>query len=142
MSDLPGSLRNTPDLDAWVRINADGTVTFFTGKVEIGQGIQTALAQIGAEELDVALPRVSLQNRDTPQSPNEGYTAGSNSLEASGVALRYAAAEARQILLELAAEELEANLADLEVEDGLISDSATNRHTDYWTLFGGKKFGV
>src|SRR3954463_16485145 len=90
---LPGSLNGNRMLDAWIRINADGTATVFTGKVELGQGIVTALAQIAAEELDLPLFRISMISGDTGRTPNEGQTAGSQSIENSGTALRLAAAE-------------------------------------------------
>ncbi len=99
---LPGSLQTNRRLDAWIRINADGTATIFTGKIELGQGILTALAQIAAEELDLPLDRVKMISGDTGQTPNEGQTAGSQSVENSGTALRMAAAEVRAILLDLA----------------------------------------
>src|SRR3954466_2022369 len=117
---LPGSLGGNRMLDAWIRINADGSATIFTGKVELGQGIVTALAQIAAEELDLPLARVSMISGDTGRTPNEGQTAGSQSIENSGTALRLAAAEARAILLELAAGKLEAGAASLSVTDGVI----------------------
>ena len=85
---LPGSLHTNRSLDAWLRINADGSVTVFTGKVELGQGIVTALAQIAAEELDVPLASVTMISGDTGRTPNEGQTAGSQSVEQSGTALR------------------------------------------------------
>ena len=69
---LPGSLANNRMLDAWLRINADGTATIFTGKVELGQGIVTALAQIAAEELDLPLARIKMISGDTAQTPDEG----------------------------------------------------------------------
>ena len=99
---LPGSLNGNRKLDAWIRINADGSATVFTGKVELGQGIVTALAQIAAEELDLPLARVNMISGDTGRTPNEGMTAGSQSVENSGTALRLAAAEVRAILIELA----------------------------------------
>jgi len=74
---LPGSLQNNRRLDGWIRINADGTATVFTGKVELGQGVVTALAQIAAEELDLPLSRIKMISGDTGQTPNEGQTAGS-----------------------------------------------------------------
>ena len=77
----------------------------FTGKCELGQGILTALAQIASDELDVAYERIEMVSADTARTPNEGMTAGSLSVENSGTALRFACAEARQILLELAAQE-------------------------------------
>src|SRR5258706_16338049 len=91
---LPGSLQTNRTLDAWLRINADGSVTVFTGKVELGQGIVTALAQITAEELEVPLGRVTMVSGDTGRTPNEGQTAGSQSIEQSGTALRMAGAGA------------------------------------------------
>jgi nicotinate dehydrogenase subunit B len=72
---LPGSLQNNRRLDAWIRINSDGGATIFTGKVELGQGILTALAQIAAEELDLPLSRIEMISGDTGQTPNEGHTA-------------------------------------------------------------------
>ena len=93
-------------LDAWLRIDADGSATVFTGKVELGQGIVTALAQIAAEELDLPLARIKMISGDTGRTPNEGQTAGSQSIEHSGTALRMAGAEARAILVDLAAKRL------------------------------------
>ena len=139
---LPTSLLQTPEIDAWLRINPDETITLFSGKVELGQGLKTAIAQIGAEELDVALERIQVVMADTDQTPNENMTTGSMSLETSGNAIRYAAAEARHILLSLAAEELEAPLETLSVDDGAITDPATGRQITYWTLFGGQKFAT
>lgn len=138
---MPLPLQQTPELDAWIRINTDGTITLFTGKVEFGQGIRTAVAQIGAEELDVSLARIQVAIVDTAQSPDEGYTVSSMSLETTGNAIRVAAAEARQIMLAVAYEELEAPYERLQVTDGTITDPATGRSTTYWDLFGGRQFG-
>jgi aerobic-type carbon monoxide dehydrogenase small subunit (CoxS/CutS family) len=142
-SNLPSSLQQSPDLDSWLRIDSRDTITIYTGKVEIGQGIKTAVAQIAAEELDVVLERIVVVSGDTSQTPDEGITAGSMSLQTSGNALRVAAAEARHILLTLAFEELEAETAvtDLQVNDGTITDPATGRQVTYWQLMGGKPFG-
>jgi CO/xanthine dehydrogenase Mo-binding subunit len=87
---LPGGLNNNRLLSAWIAINADGTATVFTGKVELGQGILTALTQVAAEELDLPLDRVKIISGDTGRTPNEGQTAGSLSVEGSGTALRLA----------------------------------------------------
>jgi nicotinate dehydrogenase subunit B len=118
---LPGSLQTNRRLDGWIRINADGTATIFTGKVELGQGILTALAQIAAEELDLPLSRIKMISGDTGQTPNEGQTAGSQSIENSGTALRMAAAEARAILIDLAAKRLGVAADQLTVADGTIA---------------------
>jgi len=129
---LPGSLQTNRMLDGWLRINADGRVTVFTGKVELGQGILTALAQIAADELDVNYERIDIISADTSRSPNEGMTAGSQSVEQSGTALHYAAAEARDLLLQLAAAKLGVATDALSVTDGTIS--AGNARTTYWEL--------
>ncbi|UCC61592.1 MAG: molybdopterin-dependent oxidoreductase, partial [Anaerolineae bacterium] len=138
---LPYTLTKTPDLDAWVRINTDGTITLFTGKAELGQDIKTSVAMIGADELDVSLERIRVVSADTAQSPDEGYTVSSMSLETSGNAIRYAAAEVRHMALSVAHEELEAPMERLTVTDGTITDPATGRSVTYWDLFGGKRFG-
>jgi hypothetical protein len=118
-------------LNGWIRINPAGTVTVFTGKCELGQGILTALAQIAAEELDVAYERVEIVSADTAHTPNEGMTAGSLSVENSGTALRFACAEARAILLELAAAKLRVAVANLSVSDGTVTGSGK---VTYWEL--------
>jgi CO/xanthine dehydrogenase Mo-binding subunit len=102
-SGLPGSLRQTPMLDAWIRIDGQGQVTVFTGKAELGQGIRTALIQVAADELDVPPGQVRLITADTGQTPNEGVTAGSHSMQDSGTAILNAAANVRMLLAEAAA---------------------------------------
>lgn len=139
---LPSPLIHTPDLDAWVHFNRDETVTLFTGKMEMGQDLRTSIAMIGAEELDVSLARVRVVMADTEQSPNEGYTGSSMSLETSGNAMRYASAEVRHLALSIAYEELEAPIERLVISDGTISDPVTGRSVTYWTLFGGRKIGM
>jgi|TARA_Y100000310_G_scaffold330109_1_gene401196 CO/xanthine dehydrogenase Mo-binding subunit/aerobic-type carbon monoxide dehydrogenase small subunit (CoxS/CutS family) len=135
-----GSLRNTPDLDVWIRINKDGTVTVFTGKVELGQDIRTSLAMIAAEELDVSLDRIRMVMEDTAQTPNEGFTGSSLSLETSGNAVRNAAAEARHLLLSMVSEKVNAPIESLSVSDGTISDPISGYSVTYWEFFGGKRF--
>lgn len=130
---LPGSLEANRRLDRWLRINRDGTVTAFPGKVEIGQGILTALTQIVAEELDVSLERVRLAPTDTRYSPDEGMTSGSMSITDGGTALRYAAAEARDLLLQRAAARLGVSLEQLSVADGVVSARSGGSVT-YWDL--------
>ena len=130
---LPGSLETNRALDLWLTINADGTVTVRPGKVEIGQGILTALAQIVAEELDVDVARIRLVAAATTLSPDEGITSGSRSIQESGIALRFAAAEARELLLARAAERLGVSVEQLSVVDGVISARAGGTVT-YWAL--------
>jgi CO/xanthine dehydrogenase Mo-binding subunit len=118
---LPGSLDGNRRLDAWIHINVNGNATVFTGKVELGQGIVTALAQIAAEELDLPLERVQILSGDTARTPNEGVTAGSQSIENSGTALRLAGAEVRSILIDAAAKKLGVAPDTLTVSNGTIS---------------------
>jgi len=136
------SLDAQDQVDDWLRLNLDRSVTIYSGKVELGQGISTALAQIAADELDIALERVRVVTADTERSPDEGGTTGSRSLETSGVAIRSAAAEARRHLLALAYEQLDSLTPadDLPVVDGLITDPKTGRSTTYWDLFAGRRF--
>ena len=107
-------------LDAWLRINADGTATVFTGKVELGQGILTALAQIAAEELSMQPAQIVMISGDTARTPDEGFTSGSRSIEDSGAAIRAACAEARDIMIHMAAERLRWSFDELSVQDGVI----------------------
>ncbi len=130
---LPPTLAANPRLGDWLRIGPDGTVEVRSGKVELGQGILTALAQMVAEELDVDVGRIRMTATATDLSPDEGMTAGSLSIQQSGAALREVCAEARDLYLALAAEKLAVPKEDLVVEDGRIlgSDGAT---TSYWEL--------
>jgi nicotinate dehydrogenase subunit B len=117
---LPGSLAKTPQLDAWIRVDADGRVTAFTGKVEFGQGIKTALMQVVAEELEINLSQLTLVTADTSRTPDEGYTAGSHSVQDSGTALRNAAAQVREILLTQAAHRWSVPAEQLHAEAGAV----------------------
>jgi len=118
-SNLPGSLEKYPFLDSWVRIDADGGVTVFTGKAELGQGIKTALLQVAAEELDVPFAAVKLVTADTARTANEGFTAGSHSMQDSGVAIMHAAAQARAILIAEAARRLGVAADQIKTEAGV-----------------------
>src|SRR5947209_12602628 len=133
---LPGSLNANRMLDAWLRINADGTATIFAGKVELGQGILTALAQIAAEELDLPFARVEMISGDTARTPDEGHTSGSQSIENGGTAIRLACAEARALLLEQAARRFNAATETLHVSEGAIA-TADGRKVTYGELADG-----
>jgi len=115
---LPKSLDKTPWLDAWIRIDANEAITVFTGKAELGQGIKTALLQVAADELRVLPSRLRLVTADTARTPDEGITAGSNSMKDSGTALRHAAGQVRARLSELAAKRLNVPAASLAMKDG------------------------
>jgi CO/xanthine dehydrogenase Mo-binding subunit len=130
---LPVSLGANPTLSSWVRFSSEGQVLISPGKVEIGQGILTALAQIGADELDVDIGRVQMVRASTAGSPNEGVTSGSLSVQHSGRAIRQACAEIRQIFLAAASDRLGVGIDALEIKDGTISGPG-NVRTSYWEL--------
>ena len=131
---LPGSLDANRRLDQWLKFEDDGTVTVYTGKVEIGQGVVTAMAQIAAEELDVSLKKLRMVSGDTVLTPDEGQTSGSRSIDEGGSAMRYACAEARDILLKEAAKRLDMPADRLIVEDGVITGFDRIRKISYWEL--------
>jgi CO/xanthine dehydrogenase Mo-binding subunit len=114
-----------------LRFERDRTVWIASGKVELGQGINTALAQIAAEELDVALERIRVAPPSTAYSPDEGYTSGSMSVQEGGKNLRAACVQARAMLLAHAAELLGAPIAELAVEDGTIK-AKNGSSVTYW----------
>jgi nicotinate dehydrogenase subunit B len=103
---LPGSLKDSPYLDSWIRIDGNGAITIFTGKAELGQGIKTALLQVAAEQLDVPFESLKLQTADTALTANEGFTAGSHSMQDSGTAILNAASQTRALLINEAARRL------------------------------------
>lgn len=130
---LPVNLATNPNLSSWLKFSSSGQLTVSPGKVELGQGIVTALAQIAADELDVDLSRVQMVRASTVASPNEGVTSGSLSVQQSGRALRYACAEVRRIFLQQAAERLGVDIGALDIADGTISGPG-NVRTSYWEL--------
>jgi CO/xanthine dehydrogenase Mo-binding subunit len=130
---MPPSLAANPKLSSWVNFTAERKVLVSPGKVEIGQGIVTALAQIAADELDVEFPRVQMVRASTSASPNEGVTSGSLSVQHSGRAIRFACAEIRKIFLDAAAERLGVAPEMLTIADGTIAGPG-NVSTSYWEL--------
>jgi nicotinate dehydrogenase subunit B len=117
---LPGSLQTNPMLDSWIRVDADGSVTIATGKAELGQGIKTALIQLAAEELNLDPKTIKAIGPDTGQTPDEGYTAGSRSIQDSGTAIRNAAAQVREILINLAAAKFGVDAAEIKTDKGRV----------------------
>jgi CO/xanthine dehydrogenase Mo-binding subunit len=131
---LPPLLAANPRLDRWVGFPAPGQVRVSTGRVEIGQGVLTAMRQIAAEELDITPDMIRLETGDTDLTPNEGYTAGSQSIQFGGVALRLACAEVRALLLDHAAVKFGYSRPDLTVRDGAILHRGQTTGHDYWSL--------
>ena len=126
-------------LDAWLSVGGDGKVSVYTGKVELGTGVQTALAQLVADELDVPFERVHMVMGDTALCPNQGPTVGSQTMMRAGPQLRQAAAEARQTLLGLASSKLDAPAERLAVADGVVS-APGGKSVSYAELIGDRKF--
>nr|WP_085935998.1 molybdopterin cofactor-binding domain-containing protein [Enhydrobacter aerosaccus] len=116
---LAGDLQKYPFLDSWIRIDADGRITVFTGKAELGQGLKTALLQVAADELSVSPAAIDLVTADTGRTPDEGVTAGSHSMQDSGMAILNAAANVRGLLTDTAAWRFACAIDDVELQDGL-----------------------
>ena len=133
---LPGSLKHAPMLDSWLRVDPGGEITVFTGKAELGQGIKTALAQVAAEQLGVAAEAIQIVTADTGRTPDEGYTAGSHSMQDSGTAIMHAAAQAREVLIALAAEQLQIAAGRLQAKEGAVV-AADGRSISFGDLVSG-----
>ncbi len=130
-------------LDTWIVIHPDNTATFFVGKTDGGQGTGTAFRQLMCDELDIAYADTRLVMGHTDITPDQGGSGGSDAIERDGWPMRRVAAEARRVLLELAAERLDAPLAALEVRDATISvGSDSTRSITYAQLIGGQRFDV
>jgi nicotinate dehydrogenase subunit B len=143
VKELPGSLKKEPFLDGWIRIGADNSITVFTGKAELGQGIKTALIQVAAEELIVSPNHIILITADTERTPNEGYTAGSHSMQDSGTAIRHAAAQVRTILLNTAAQRFSTVADNLRMQDRIISVATDpSRKLSYGELVAGQTLHI
>jgi nicotinate dehydrogenase subunit B len=127
------------ELGAWLHIGEDSAVTVYTGKVEIGQNIRTSLTQVVAEELHVPLPRIRLVMADTKLTPFDGGTAGSMTTPRMAPQLRRAAAAARELLLDLAAEQGKLERASLRIKDGKVVGADGKASFAFGTLTHGKK---
>ncbi len=131
---LPPMVRRNPKIDSWLQIGADGIVRVFTGRAELGQGIQTALAQIVADELDLGwngTTYVQIETVDTERSADEGYTFGSVSIQLGGAALRHAAAFLRQLTIEHASELLGLPASELEFDRRGVAHYTSRRFVSH-----------
>jgi len=137
----PPGRRSPPiSLSSFIAVNADGTVSAFFGKMDMGQGVFVAIGQIVAEELDVPFKSVKVYMGNTPPTVNQGGASGSTGIQDGGKQMRVAAAEARRVLVEMAAEKLGVSANTLTVTDGVVSDGS--RKTTYAELIGGRYFNV
>ncbi|MGA3401397.1 MAG: molybdopterin cofactor-binding domain-containing protein [Acetobacteraceae bacterium] len=141
MSDtLPLSIQNNRRLEKWLRFQPDRTVRLAVGKVELGQGNVTALAQIAAEELDVGLDRISVLSGDTQDAPDEGQTTSSQSIEVSGRSVRLVTAEFRARVLDRLAQRLNCSPGEITVEDGAFRRGDAPTGHDYWSFSADEDF--
>jgi isoquinoline 1-oxidoreductase len=130
----------TKDYNAFLQIGEDGTISCFTGKIEMGQGIVTSLVQMMADDLNVPMERIKMVMGDTDLCPWDGGTWGSMTTRHFGPSMRLAAAEARGVLLELASEKLKVPVSQLTVDDGIITDTNDPKNSvTYSQLTKGKK---
>jgi nicotinate dehydrogenase subunit B len=131
----------TPDqLSSYIAVNADGSVAAFFGKMDMGQGLFVAIGQIVAEELDVPFNRVKVIMGDTATSVNQGGASGSTGIQLGGKQMRMAAAEARRVLVDMAAQKLGVAADTLKVTDGVVGDGS--KKASYAELIGGRYFNV
>ena len=141
MSDtLPLSIQNNRRMEKWLRFQPDRTLRLAVGKVELGQGNVTALAQIAAEELDVDLNRISVLSGDTQDAPDEGQTTSSQSIEVSGRSVRLVTAEFRARVLDRLAQRLNCSPDEISVEDGEFRRGDTPTGHDYWSFASDEDF--
>ncbi|MBT5799036.1 MAG: xanthine dehydrogenase family protein molybdopterin-binding subunit [Alphaproteobacteria bacterium] len=133
MSNHP-SLSNSPKVADWLDFSSENQLVLHTGKVDIGQRITTALALIAAEELGISFQQINVRKTKTDIDPNEGYTAGSFSMQHSGYAIKKATATARHIFTAKAAQRLNVPEDQIEISDGQLRASGTNQSVTYWEL--------
>jgi nicotinate dehydrogenase subunit B len=130
------------EVDAFLAVNADGTVTVFSGKVDLGQGLRIAIPQIAAEELGIGVDKIKFIEGDTALTPDQGRTSGSNGIQRGGMQIRQAAATARKGLIDLAAQKLNVNADDLVAIDGQVRPKAGGAGIRFAELIGEKRFDL
>lgn len=140
-SDL-GKTNDVKEMDSFLSIHADGTVTVYTGKVDLGTGLRIAIRQMAAEELGVPVNRVSLVEGDTALTPDQGSTGGSTGLTRGGIEVRQAAATARMALVAMGATKLGQPASDVTIENGIVRPTSSATGIAIGDLIGGKKFSI
>ena len=136
---LPGSMGRAKTVNAWLEILEDGNIRVLSGKVELGQGIRTAIQQVAAEELDMDLEKVLVHLAETGRTPNEGYTGASASIQNSAMSVRYAAATARQELLLLASKKLNTAVDNLLLYNGLVKSKQNKESLTFAEILDGEQ---
>ena len=137
LEDFPGSVSDPSRINAWLQILGDGQIKVFTGKHELGQGLRIAIQQVAAEELNCEPGLINVSLAETGVTPDEGYTAGSNSIERSAMAVRYAAASAREKLIQLASKNFDVDEDSLSLENGIIT--TTDKKITLYDLLKGQQ---
>jgi len=127
-------------IDSWIAIHQDNTVTVYIGFAELGQGCSTALLQVAAEELDLSMAQINTTGLDTNITPNQGGTYSSSAMRRGGPLVQRAAAEARQALLNMAAQHLDVPVSSLSVRDGVVTEGRTS--VSYGELIGEHQFNI
>jgi nicotinate dehydrogenase subunit B len=135
-------LLDPKEVDAFLAVNGDGTVTVFCGKVDLGQGLRIAIPQIAAEELGIGIEKIKYVEGDTALTPNQGRTSGSNGIQRGGMQIRQAAATARKALIDLAAQRLNVRSEDLIAIDGQVRPKAGGSGIPFGSLVGGRQFDL
>jgi CO/xanthine dehydrogenase Mo-binding subunit len=141
--DIPlGKTLDIGEVDGFIAVNADGSVTIYSGKVDLGQGLRIAIPQMAAEELGIGVERIAMVEGDTALTPDQGATAGSSGIVRGGVQIRQAAATARETLIGLAAARSGKPAADLDAIDGEVRPKSGGPGIRFGDLVGDKRFGV
>jgi nicotinate dehydrogenase subunit B len=130
------------EVDAFLAVNADGTVTVYCGKVDLGQGLRIAIPQIAAEELGIGIDKIKYVEGDTALTPNQGRTSGSNGIQRGGMQIRQAAATARRAIIDLAAQRLNLKPEDLISIDGEVRPKTGGAGIRFASLLGGRQFDL
>ena len=137
-----GKTLDIGEVDGFIAVNADGSVTIYSGKVDLGQGLRIAIPQMAAEELGIGVERIAMVEGDTALTPDQGATAGSSGIMRGGVQIRQAAATARETLIGLAAARSGKPATDFETIDGEVRPKSGGAGIRFGDLIGDKRFGV
>ena len=135
-------LLDPKEVDSFLAINGDGTVTLYCGKVDLGQGLRISMPQIAAEELGIGVDKIKFVEGDTALTPDQGRTSGSNGIQRGGMQIRQAAATARKTLIDLAAQRLNAKPEDLIASGGEVKPKAGGAGVSFASLIGGRQFDL
>src|SRR5262245_46510591 len=130
------------EVDSFLAVNGDGTVTLFCGQVDLGQGLRIAMRQIAGEELGVGVDMIKYVEGDTALTPDQGRTSGSNGIQRGGIQIRQAAATAREALIRLAAQRLNVRADDLIASDGRVRPKSDGPGVSFADLIGGSRFDL